>query len=206
MSTEQNLEMTADTVTKDTDDTKDTAALEAILFAMGDPVETGRLADAVERTPEDTEALLNTLKKRYEDAGSGIQLLYLDGAWQLSTKKEYYEQLIRIARQPKKPNLTDVMMETLSIIAYKQPVTRSEIEKIRGVSCEHAVNRLMEYELICELGRLQVPGRPILLGTTDKFLRCFGLDSPDDLPVLSQIELEDFKAEAEAELQVQVHV
>lgn len=182
------------------------AALEAILFAMGDPVETERLAGAIEKTPEETKQLLAVLKERYAGEDSGIQLLCLDDAWQLSTKKEYYEQLIRIAKQPKKPNLTDVMLETLSIIAYKQPVTRSEIEKIRGVSCEHAVNRLMEYELICELGRLQVPGRPILLGTTDKFLRCFGLESTEDLPVLSQVELEDFKAEAEAELQVQVDV
>ena len=182
------------------------AALEAILFAMGDPVETDRLADAIEKTAEETKQLLSELKERYDREDCGIQLLCLNDAWQLSTKKEYYVQLIRIAKQPKKPNLTDVMMETLSIIAYKQPVTRSEIEKIRGVSCEHAVNRLMEYELICELGRLQVPGRPILLGTTDKFLRCFGLDSTDNLPVLSQVELEDFKAEAEAELQVRVDV
>ena len=192
--------------TETTTCTNPAAALEAILFAMGDPVETERLADAIEKTPEETKQLLSGLKTRYEREDSGIQLLCLNDAWQLATKKEYYEQLIRIAKQPKKPALTDVMMETLSIIAYKQPVTRSEIEKIRGVSCEHAVNRLMEYELICELGRLQVPGRPILLGTTDKFLRCFGLDSTEELPVLSQVELEDFKAEAEAELQVQVDV
>ena len=182
------------------------AALEAILFAMGEPVETERLAEAIEKTPEETRQLLSELRERHSCDASGIQLLCLDDAWQFATKKEYYEQLIRIAKQPKKPALTDVMMETLSIIAYKQPVTRSEIEKIRGVSCEHAVNRLMEYELICELGRLQVPGRPILLGTTDKFLRCFGMDSTEDLPVLSQVELEDFKAEAEAELQVRVDV
>ena len=185
---------------------KDMAALEAILFAMGDPVDTKRLADAIEKSPEETEALLYKLQERCQREESGIQLMCLDGAWQFSTKKEYFEQLIKIARQPKKPNLTDVMLETLSIIAYKQPVTRSEIEKIRGVSCEHAVNRLMEYELICELGRLQVPGRPILLGTTEIFLRCFGVSSTEELPVLSTVELEDFKAEAEAELQVRVDV
>ena len=181
-------------------------ALESILFSMGDPVELNRLAEAIDKTPKETRALLETLRERYQSEDCGIQLLQLDNAYQLSTKKEYYETLIRIAKHPKKPNLTDVMMETLSIIAYKQPVTRSEIEKIRGVSCEHAVNRLMEYELIQELGRLQVPGRPILLGTTDKFLRYFGLDSTDELPVLSAVELEDFKAEAEAELQISVDV
>ena len=182
------------------------AALEAILFSMGEPVEVSRLADAAELSSEDTEKILHELKERCLKEDRGIQLLELDGSWQFATKKEYYEQLIRIARHPKKPVLTDVMMETLSIIAYKQPVTRSEIEKIRGVSCEHAVNRLLEYDLIRELGRLQVPGRPILLGTTDTFLRYFGLDSTEDLPVLSAVELEDFKAEAEAELQIRVDV
>ena len=97
-------------------------------------------------------------------------------------------------------------METLSIIAYKQPVTKAEIEKIRGVSSDHAVNRLMDYELVRELGRLQVPGRPILFGTTDTFLRYFGMDSTTELPTLSAVEIEDFKAEAEAELRVTVDV
>ena len=91
----------------------------------------------------------------------------------MCTKKEYYECLIRLALHPKKPALTDVMLETLSIIAYKQPVTKAEIEKIRGVKCDHAINKLVEYELVKELGRLDAPGRPILLGTTEEFLRCF---------------------------------
>ena len=182
------------------------AALEAVLFAMGEPVEVSRLAEAIECDTKTTEDLLHMLKERYAAEDSGIQLLCLEDAWQMATKKQYYDNLIRISKHPKKPSLTDVIMETLSIIAYKQPVTRSEIEKIRGVSCEHAVNRLLEYGLIQELGRLQVPGRPILLGTTDTFLRYFGLDTTEDLPVLSPVELEDFKAEAEAEMQVKVDV
>ena len=97
-------------------------------------------------------------------------------------------------------------METLSIIAYKQPVTKAEIEKIRGVSSEHAINKLLEYELIQELGRLNIPGRPILFGTTEKFLRCFGVESTDELPVLDEVQIEDFKAEAEAELDINVNV
>ena len=184
----------------------DMAALEAILFAMGEPVGLDRLAGAIERSPEETQALLEELGARYDRDGAGIRLLRLEDSYQLTTRKEYYEALIRIAKQPKKPHLTDVMMETLSIIAYKQPVTRSEIENIRGVSCEHAVNRLLEYDLIRELGRLQVPGRPILLGTTDTFLRCFGMETTEDLPQLSTVELEDFKAEAEVELRIQVEV
>ena len=180
--------------------------LEAVLFAMGDPVETSVLAEALEKSVPETAELLSRLQERYRSEEYGVQLLCLDDSWQLATKKQYFEPLVRIAKHPRKPVLTDVLMETLAIIAYKQPVTRTEIEKIRGVSCEHAVNRLMDYELIRELGRLQVPGRPILLGTTETFLRYFGLDSTEELPVLSPVELEDFKAEAEAEMKIQVDV
>ena len=96
--------------------------------------------------------------------------------------------------------LTDVMLETLSIIAYKQPVTRMEIEKIRGVKCDHAVNKLMEYGLVQELGRLDAPGKPILFGTTEEFLRTFGVESSEELPVIDPVQMEDFKAEAEEEI------
>ena len=102
--------------------------------------------------------------------------------------------------------LSDVMMETLSIIAYKQPVTRIEIEKIRGVKCDHAINKLIEYNLVQELGRLDAPGRPILLGTTEEFLRNFGVDSTEHLPTISPVKLEDFKAEAEEEIQIRLDV
>ena len=101
--------------------------------------------------------------------------------------------------QPKKPALTDVMLETLSIIAYKQPVTKAEIEKIRGVKCDHAINKLVEYELVRELGRLDAPGRPILFGTTEEFLRSFGVASTEELPMISPDKIEDFKKEAQEE-------
>ena len=116
---------------------------------------------------------------RYQEEERGIQIIELENSFQLCTKKEYYDSLIRIAAQPKKPTLTDVMLETLSIIAYKQPVTKAEIEKIRGVKCDHAINKLMDYDLVRELGRLDAPGRPILLGTTEEFLRCFGVQGLD---------------------------
>jgi len=130
----------------------------------------------------------------------------LDGAYQMCTKPEIYEYLIRIAKQPKRRVLTDVLLETLSIIAYKQPVTKVEIEKIRGVSSDHAVNKLVEYNLVCELGRLDAPGRPLLFGTTEEFLRSFGVHSVDELPVLSPVQVEEFKQEAEEEMQVQLDV
>ena len=181
-------------------------AIEAILFAMGDSVELNRLASAIGLSAAETKKIMDRLKEKYNRPESGIRLLELDSSYQLCTKKQYYGNLIILAKQPKKPQITDVVMETLSIIAYKQPVTKAEIEKIRGVSSEHAINKLLEYELIQELGRLNIPGRPILFGTTEKFLRCFGVESTDELPVLDEVQIEDFKAEAEAELDVHVDV
>ncbi len=98
------------------------------------------------------------------------------------------------------------MLETLSIVAYKQPVTRSEIEKIRGVKCDHAVNKLMEYNLITDIGRLDAPGRPLLFGTTEEFLRQFGVTSLEDLPMLNTEKQEEFKMEAEEEIQMKLDV
>ncbi len=181
-------------------------ALEAILFAMGDAMPLSQLARAVDKTPEETKEALLAMKEEYSASDRGIRLLELEDSYQLSTKSEYSPELITIVKNHAKPVLTDVLMETLSIIAYKQPVTRAEIEKIRGVSASHAINKLMEYDLIRELGRLNVPGRPILLGTTERFLRSFGIESVANLPQVSAVQLEDFKAEAEAELNIQVEV
>ena len=102
--------------------------------------------------------------------------------------------------------LTDVLLETLSIIAYKQPITKAEVEKIRGVSSDHAVNKLVEYNLVCELGRLDAPGRPLLFGTTEQFLRCFGVKSLEELPELNPVQMEEFKQQAEAEVQLQLDI
>lgn len=102
--------------------------------------------------------------------------------------------------------LTDTVIETLSIIAYKQPITRVEIERIRGVSCDHAINKLLEYDLVTELGRLDAPGRPLLFGTTQQFLRCFGVGSLEELPELSTVQMEEFKQQAEAEAQMQLEI
>ena len=176
------------------------AAIEAILFTMGEPVDTMSIAKAIEQDKETTRKLIDGLRIRYEEENRGIRLLELEDSWQLCTKKEYYEILIRLASQPKKAVLTDVMLETLSIIAYKQPVTKAEIEKIRGVKSDHAVHRLVEYNLVAELGRLDAPGRPILFGTTQEFLRRFGVSSLAELPEVSTVKMEDFKAEAEAEI------
>ena len=173
------------------------AAIEAVLFAMGDSVELSQIAAAIQQDKETTRKLLHNLMDKYQKEDRGIQIIELEDAYQMCTKREYYECLIRLAMHPKKPALTDVMLETLSIIAYKQPVTKAEIEKIRGVKCDHAINKLMEYELVKELGRLDAPGKPILFGTTEEFLRCFGVQGLEELPAVDPVKLEDFKAEAE---------
>jgi len=175
------------------------AALEAVLFAIGGAVSFSDLKTALEIEDAELKTLLSEMMEQYNSPERGIRMIELDGKYQLCTKNDYYEELVRLVNTPKKHVLTDVLLETLSIVAYKQPVTRQEIEKIRGVSCSHAVNRLVEYNLIQEVGRLDAPGHPILFGTTDDFLRSFGISSMDDLPVISPDRMEDFRREAEEE-------
>ncbi len=178
------------------------AVIESILFTMGNSVELERIASAIEQDPADTKELIMELAEEYEKEGRGMRIIELDGAYQMCTSQDAYEYLIRIAKQPKKRVLSDVLLETLSIIAYKQPVTKAEIEKIRGVSCDHAVSKLVEYSLVLELGRLDAPGRPMLFGTTEEFLRGFGIHSLTELPEMSQMQMEQFKREAEAEIKI----
>ncbi len=182
------------------------AIIEAVLFTMGESVELGKIADVIGLDKNKTREIIEEMMQELSDSGRGVALMELDGAYQMCTKPEMYEYLIHIARQPKRRVLTDVLLETLSIVAYKQPVTKVEIEKIRGVSSDHAVNKLVEYNLVCELGRLDAPGRPLLFGTTEEFLRSFGVHSIDELPVLSPVQVEEFKQEAEQEMRVSLDV
>ena len=182
------------------------AAIEAVLFAMGDSLVLSKIAKPTGHDTETTRKVLQNMMDDYQKEDRGIRIIELENAYQLCTKQEYYEYLVNIALQPKKAVLSDVMMETLSIIAYKQPVTKIEIEKIRGVKSDHAVNKLIEYNLVQEVGRLDAPGRPILLGTTEEFLRNFGVDSTDNLPTINPVKLEDFKAEAEEEIQIRLDI
>ena len=182
------------------------AVIEAILFAMGESVEIARLAQVIEEDTEVTKEILSEMKERYAQEERGITLMELEDAVQMCTKQDMYEYLIKIAKTPRKYVLTDTLMETLSIVAYKQPITRLEIEKIRGVSCDHAVNRLLEFNLIKEVGRMDAPGRPLLFGTTEEFLRSFGVKSLEDLPELNTVQIEEFKQQAEAEVQLQLDI
>lgn len=178
---------------------KKMAVIEAVLFAMGDSVALSGLGHVLEMPEQEVRELIARMNDKYKKADRGIYIAELEDAVQLCTKPSLYEYLIKVAKAPRKYVLTDTLMETLSIIAYKQPVTRIEVEKIRGVSCDHAVNKLLELNLIQELGRLDAPGRPLLFGTTEEFLRTFGVKSLGDLPVLNPEQMEDFRKQAEEE-------
>lgn len=176
------------------------AAIEAILFTMGESVEIDKIAKALEIKVSDVRKIVKKMQEDLAHSSRGIRIIELEDAYQLCTKPEMYEYLIKVAKQPRKQVLTDVMMETLSIVAYKQPITKAEIERIRGVKSDFAVNKLIEYELVQEIGRLDTPGRPLLFGTTEEFLRRFGVESSDNLPDISEGMIEEFKKEAEEEI------
>lgn len=182
------------------------AVIESVLFAMGESVEISRLATVIEEDTKTTKQILAEMAEEYENSSRGIQLTQFEDAVQLCTKSDMYEYLVKIAKAPRKMTLTDTVIETLSIIAYKQPVTKLDIEKIRGVNCDHAVNRLVEFELVKELGRLDAPGRPLLFGTTEQFLRSFGVKSLEELPEINPVQMEEFKVQAEEEIQLTLNI
>ena len=182
------------------------SAIEAILFTMGDSVELEKLASAIGHDEETTRKLIHNMMDKYETDDRGIHIIELEDSFQMCTKPQMYEYLIKVAKQPRRYVLTDVQLETLSIIAYRQPVTKLEIEKIRGVKSDHAVNKLVEYDLVCEVGRLDAPGKPILFGTTEEFLRRFSIHSLDELPGINPEQIENFKHEAEEEAQLKLDV
>lgn len=180
------------------------AAIEAILFSMGEAVPTKKIADALEVEHDDVYGIIKNMMIKYDEAPRGIQILEIDNGFQMCTKEAYYDHVKNVNCKLKEFILTDVLIETLAIIAYKQPITRAHIEAVRGVNCNHAVNRLVEYNLVCEVGRMDAPGKPILFGTTKDFLRGFGLQKVDDLPQLGEEALSHLKEEAEKEIQLTI--
>ena len=178
------------------------AVVEAVLFTMGKSVELRQLAIATGQSEEETKQAVERLKARYDKEERGMEIIELEGSYQMCTRTGFYENLIRVAASPKKQVLSEVVLETLSIIAYKQPVTKMEIEKIRGVKSDHAVNRLVEYNLVQEVGRLDAPGHPALFATTEEFLRRFGIGSTENLPDMDPVRDEEIRVEVEEEMKV----
>lgn len=172
-------------------------AIEAILFVSGDPVSITQIAKAMESSVEITRKAVMRLMERYERKDSGLQIRKYEDSYQLCTKKKYYNKLVRIVKARPEPKLTSVMLEALSIIAYKQPVTKAEIERIRGVNSDNIVNKLVEYGVVQEIGHLQTTGRPAQFGTTIEFLRQFGLSSLEELPKFTEEQEATLKKEIE---------
>ncbi|MCR6515843.1 SMC-Scp complex subunit ScpB, partial [Clostridium sp. LY3-2] len=159
-------------------------AIEAILFVSGEPVRLRDLAINLETTPKYLEQVIGELMLDYEIENRGIKLININNTYQLVTKSNYSDVIQKLLKKNKRQSLSQASLESLAIIAYKQPITRVDIDEIRGVKSESAIQKLLEREIIAEVGRLEVPGRPILYGTTDEFLRQFGVSCLDELPSL----------------------
>lgn len=160
------------------------SAIEALLFASGEPLSLQDLVNHLEEKSKLIEILIQEMMEEYENINRGIKIICIKGSYQLVTKAENSDYIQKLLKKNKRQSLSQASIESLAIIAYKQPITRIDIDEIRGVKSESAIQRLVEKELVKEVGRLEVPGRPILYGTTDEFLRQFELKDLRDLPSL----------------------
>ncbi len=159
-----------------------------MLFAAGDPVEAAKLAEVLEVDIETVTKMLSHLSAMYDERESGLMLIKVDNKYQLCTREKHSEEVRRLLEIKKNTPLSNAAFEVLAIIAYNKTVTRSLIERVRGVDCSGPISSLVQKGLIEEKGRLDLPGRPLIYGTTDRFLRCFSLNSLDDLPELPKTE------------------
>lgn len=173
------------------------SAFEALLFAGGDALSVDKAAEILEVDVEDLQRILTDYVERYNAESRGLKILKLDNKYQLTTRSEFAPYIQRIVEPKKRNPLSRASLEVLAIISYKQPVTRATIEHIRGVNCDYPVSRLAELGLIEEVGKLDAPGRPTLFGTTDEFLRCFGISSIKELPLLEEYDIDEALIAAE---------
>lgn len=186
-----------------------TGAVEALLFSAGKPVSLKNLCEILEQEKADVLEAIQNLEVNLISRKSGLQLLKLNDSYQLATLEVYYDYICKMMDNRPKPSLSQAAFEVLAIIAYNPKVTRAEMEKIRGVSSDSALNKLLEYNLIEEAGRMDAPGRPMMYQTSEEFLRMFGYSSLKDLPdlpklkeELEQLELEDDEEESEIDAKV----
>lgn len=158
------------------------SAIEAVLFSSGEPISIDRLSQVFEISSEKTEELVDLLNERYSQTNSGIEVVRLENTYQLTTKKEYAEHIKKAFDMRRRTPLSSAALEVLAVVSYNQPVTKAFIEQVRGVDCSGVISTLVEKGLIEERGRLELPGRPLLYGTTKNFLRCFSLSDLSELP------------------------
>lgn len=170
------------------------SAIESMLFVSGEPLALKDIAHNLELKEKNVEEIVKEMITEYEDENRGIRLISINNAYQLVTKSENSDYLQRMLKKNKRYSLSQASIESLAIIAYKQPITRIDIDEIRGVKSESAIQKLVERGLIKDVGRLEVPGRPILYGTTDEFLRQFGLETLKELPSLDLYSDEEAKS------------
>lgn len=160
------------------------STIEAMLFASGDPVEASKLAEVLDIDIETVEKMLGHLSALYDERSSGLMIIRLDNKYQICTREKYSEEVRKLMEIKKNTPLSNAAFEVLAVIAYNKTVTRSFIEQVRGVDCSGPISSLVQKGLIEEKGRMDLPGRPLIYGTTDRFLRCFSLNSLEDLPDL----------------------
>ena len=165
-----------------------TSAFEAVLFSGGEPQSIDRFSQVFDITPEKVVKVMDALEKRLNEQKSGLELLRLDNTYQLATKAEYADYIKKMFDIRRRTPLSPAALEVLAVVAYNQPVTKSFIEQVRGVDCSGIVTTLVEKGLIEERGRLELPGKPLLYGTTKNFLRCFGINDLSELPPLPKNE------------------
>lgn len=165
--------------------------IEAILFSAGRIVEAKELMAILELSNEDIDAIMQSMKSDFEEENRGIEIIKVDNGYQLCTKKEYYDYIYPIFDNRAKPNLSAAALETLSIIAYNPKITRAEIEQIRGVNSDGTIYKLLDYNLIEEVGRIDAPGRPAVYSVTKDFMKMFGITSLEDLPELPKYKLDE---------------
>lgn len=169
------------------------AKIEAILFAVGRPVTQRELVLSLEISEQDIENVISNMQKDYQQQIRGIEIIKIDNCYQLCTKKNLYDFIYPILDKRMTPNLSNAALETLSIIAYNPKITRAEIEAIRGVSADACVYKLLEYGLIEEAGKIDLPGKPMSYRTTNDFLKMFGYSSLKELPELPKYKMDENK-------------
>lgn len=176
------------------------SSIEALLFYAGDIIPLRRLCELCEVEEININLAVHRLNESYKESNSGLEIIEVDDGYQMCTAPKHLNIIQQFRQKPVRHLLTQALIETLAIVAYSQPITRTQIEDIRGVRCEHAISRLLEYGLIEEVGRLNVIGRPILFGTTNDFLRHFGFRNLDEMPKVKEELLEKFKEEVKQEI------
>lgn len=174
------------------DDKELKSIIEGILFVFGDPIESKEIAKVMNISSEKTEKLLLEMKNEFDYSRRGIRIVMFNNSYQLGTRVEHHDWIQSVVAGRNKRSLSNAALETLSIIAYKQPVTKLEVDYIRGVKSDRSLETLINRKLVVDKGRLDKPGKPIIYGTTDDFLKYFGLQDLNDLP-----SIQDFKMDSE---------